>query len=49
MRFTRSLEAGRALSGNELGVLAEKLASASDEGEALRLREEIAAGFYGTK
>ena len=49
LRFTRSLEAGRALSGNELGVLAEKLASASDEGEALRLREEIAAGFYGTK
>lgn len=49
LRFTRTLEERRKLSGKELGVLAEKLASTTNEQEALRLREEITTGFYGTK
>ena len=31
----------------ELGLLARKLASAKDAGEAARLREQLARGFYG--
>ena len=49
LRFTRTLETGRMLSPGELGVLGEKLANATDEQEALRLREEIATRFYGAK
>ncbi len=49
LRFTRTLETGRMLSGKELGTLGEGLANATDEQEALRLREEITTGFYGSK
>lgn len=35
------------LSPEELGLLARKLASAKDAGEASRLRERLARGFYG--
>jgi hypothetical protein len=31
----------------ELGLLAEKLASAKDSAEAARLREQLTRGFYG--
>ncbi len=49
LRFTRTLETGRMLSGKQLGVLGEELANATDDQEALRLREEITTGFYGSK
>lgn len=35
------------LSPEELGLLARRLASAKDTGEAARLREQLARGFYG--
>lgn len=35
------------LSAEELGVLAERLASAADPAEAARLRERLTRGFYG--
>lgn len=49
LRFTRNLEAERMLSGSELEILAEKLAASADREEAVRLREELTKGFYGTK
>lgn len=48
LRFTRTLEKSNMLSGKELVNLGEALANATDEHEALRLREEITTGFYGT-
>jgi len=38
---------GSKLSPEELGLLAEQLAAASDPGEAARLRERLTRGFYG--
>lgn len=38
---------GNRLSPEELGLLADRLASASDPIEAARLRERLARGFYG--
>jgi len=35
------------LSSRELGLLARKLAATKDTGEAARLRERLARGFYG--
>jgi len=49
LRFTRTLEVGHMLTGAELEVLAEKLAATNDPEEASRLKEELTAGFYGTK
>src|SRR5919199_351134 len=38
---------GNRLSPEELGLLAEQLAAASDTVEAARIRERLARGFYG--
>lgn len=38
---------GNRLSPEELGLLAKRLASASDPGEAGRIRERLTRGFYG--
>lgn len=38
---------GNRLSPEELGVLAKRLAKASDPREAARLRERLTRGFYG--
>jgi hypothetical protein len=38
---------GQLLSPAELGVLAKKLAAASDPKEAARLKERLTRGFYG--
>lgn len=47
LRFARSLKPERVLAGAELEVLADRLAATKDEGEAVKLREEITEGFYG--
>lgn len=49
LRFARNLEAESMLSGSDLEILAEKLAATTDREEAVRLREELTKGFYGTK
>ena len=38
---------GNRLGPEELGLLAKDLASASDAGEAARIRERLTRGFYG--
>lgn len=38
---------GNRLSPEELGLLAKQLASASNSGEAARLKERLTRGFYG--
>lgn len=38
---------GNRLSPGELGLLAKRLAAASDSGEAARIKERITRGFYG--
>lgn len=38
---------GNRLTAEELGLLAKQLASASDPGEAARIRERLTRGFYG--
>ena len=38
---------GNRLGAEELGLLAKRLASASDAAEAARIRERITRGFYG--
>jgi hypothetical protein len=46
-RFVReNLEPGQ-LSGEELGVLVQKMIDATDPAEAKRLQDEIVRGFYG--
>lgn len=47
IRFARSMEADRLLSGNELAALAAKLVSADDSTTVSVLRESIERGFYG--
>jgi len=49
LRFTRTLEKEIRLSGAEIEALAQKLASASNQEESTRLREELTKGFYGKK
>jgi hypothetical protein len=49
VQFARKLDAQRKLSPEELGSLAERLASTGDPVEAAVVREEIVAGFYGAK
>ena len=49
VQFARRLDAQRKLSPEELGSLAERLASTGDPAKAAVLREEIVAGFYGAK
>lgn len=38
---------GRRRSPEELGLLAERLAAATDPAEAARIREQLTRGFYG--
>jgi hypothetical protein len=46
-RFIReNLEAGQ-LSGEEIGVLVQKMIDTTDPVEAKRLQDEIVRGFYG--
>ena len=47
IRAIYRFDAERKLSGNELSQLAERMANTTDEVEAARIRESIAAGFYG--
>ena len=49
IRFTRTMHTAQKLSGKDLEVLAAELAETNSDQEALRLREEITTGFYGTK
>jgi hypothetical protein len=49
IRFAYRLDAKRRLSGGELSVLAERLSRTTDLSEAMRLREAILHGFYGSK
>lgn len=49
VRFIYQLDAERKLSGPELSTLAERLVNAGDPVEALRVRETIVRGFYGTE
>ena len=38
---------GNRLSPEELGLLAKRLATASDPAEAVRIKESLTRGFYG--
>ena len=49
IRFAYRLDAQRQLTGTELSSLADRLVRSTDPAEALKLREEIARGFYGGK
>lgn len=49
IRFACRLDAQRRRTGPELASLADHLVRSTDPAEALRLREEIARGFYGGK
>jgi DNA replication protein DnaD len=49
IHFAYKLDAERKLTGPELSKLAERMANASDEVEAARIRESISSGFYGRK
>jgi Arc/MetJ-type ribon-helix-helix transcriptional regulator len=47
VRYARRLDTSRQLSGEELGMLAEKMIAATDPAEVERLKAEITKGFYG--
>lgn len=49
VRFARQYESVPQLSPEELGALADRLASATDPGEIARLEGAIVNGFYGAK
>ena len=49
VHFTRTLDAERQFSGDELGVLAERMVNAPTKAEADALNEQIIRGFYGNK
>jgi hypothetical protein len=49
IRFAYRLDAERQLTGDEIAALAEKMTECSDPVEAVRIREEIVRGFYGTR
>ncbi len=48
-RFVSTLDKGRQLTPAELDELAGKLVDERDPAKAEKLKEEIVAGFYGTK
>jgi hypothetical protein len=48
-RFTRKLDTERQLTGDELGVLADRMVNAATKAEADALNEQIIRGFYGNK
>ena len=47
IRYAYRLDAERELSGKELVALAKKMVAATDEAEALEIREQMIRGFYG--
>lgn len=49
LRFARRYETVPQLSPEELGALADRLASATDPSEIARLESAIVNGFYGAK
>ena len=49
VQFAYRLDAERMLSGEELGVLAQRMIDATDPMEKLKLRDELTRGFYGGK
>jgi hypothetical protein len=49
IRFAYRLDAQRQLTGPELASMADRLVRSTDPAETLKLREEIARGFYGGK
>jgi hypothetical protein len=49
IRFAYRLDAQRQLTGPELASLADRLVRSTDPAEALKLREEMARGFYGAE
>jgi hypothetical protein len=49
IRFAYQLDAERQLSGPELSKLATRMTETDDAVEAVRIRETIVRGFYGTK
>lgn len=49
IRFAYQLDAERCLTGNELSSLAQRMVNATDDAEALTIRESIVRGFYGQR
>jgi hypothetical protein len=49
IRYAYQLDAERQLTGDEIAALAERMTECTDPVEAVRIREEIVRGFYGTK
>jgi hypothetical protein len=49
VHFAYRLDAERMLSGEELGVLAQRMIDTTDPLEKLKLRDELTRGFYGGK
>ena len=47
LAFVQTLETRRPWSGEKLTEYEKKMVDASDPAEALRLKEQIVAGFYG--
>ena len=47
VRFVRSMDKGRPWTAEELNEQAEKLVQEGNPSKALRLKDEIASGFYG--
>lgn len=47
VQFAFELARSRQLSGEEIGVLAEKMVNATDPVEKAQLRAELTRGFYG--
>ncbi len=47
--FTRKLDSERQITGEELGVLAERMLNAPTKAEADAINEQIIRGFYGNK
>lgn len=47
IQFTFELARSRQLSGEELGILAQKMVDSNDPAEKDKLKDEITRGFYG--
>jgi hypothetical protein len=47
IQFTFELARSRQLSGEELGVLAQRMVDSNDPAEKDKLKDEITRGFYG--
>jgi hypothetical protein len=47
IRFVNELARKRQLTGEELGVLVQRMVDSKDPAEIKKLREEIHRGFYG--